>query len=67
MRTVVFTPAALADLRSIAIYIAHDNPDRAASFVEELRAVATTATERPGNFPGRDEITPELRAARHGR
>lgn len=67
MREVVYTPAALADLRSITIYIAADNPDRAASFVEDLRAEVSAAAERPASCPSREDLAPKLRAARHGR
>jgi toxin ParE1/3/4 len=37
MFTVKYTPVALADLRSIASYIAQDNPSRAISFIDELQ------------------------------
>jgi toxin ParE1/3/4 len=37
MFTVKYTPVALADLRSIANYIAQDNPIRAISFIDELQ------------------------------
>jgi toxin ParE1/3/4 len=37
MFTVRFTPKALADLRSIANYIATDNPRRAIGFIDELQ------------------------------
>jgi toxin ParE1/3/4 len=40
MKRPVYLPAALAHLKAITLYIADDNPDRAASFVEELRAKA---------------------------
>ena len=33
MMGLTYLPAALADLREIALYIAEDNPDRAVSFV----------------------------------
>jgi toxin ParE1/3/4 len=35
---VSFSPAAQGDLLDIAVYIAQDNPARAATFVEELEA-----------------------------
>jgi len=40
---VYFTDEAEADLEEIADYIALDNPDRAVSFMEELRAKALRA------------------------
>lgn len=67
MRTVIYSPAAQADLHSIAIYIAEDNPDRAVSFIDELRAVAQSAAERPASFSERGDLAPGLRPARHGR
>lgn len=67
MKRLSYRPAALADLRSIALYIAEDNPPRALSFVDELRARATQAAERPESFPARDDLAPGLRAARLGR
>jgi plasmid stabilization system protein ParE len=33
VKRLVFSPAALADLVAIAVYIAKDSPDRAGSFV----------------------------------
>jgi toxin ParE1/3/4 len=38
MYTVKYTPKALSDLRSIANYIAMDNPKRAISFIDELQS-----------------------------
>lgn len=67
MRRLVFLPAARADLVAIALYIAEDNPDRATSFIAELEAKAHQAAERPASFPARDDISPGLRAAKHGR
>lgn len=67
MKPVSFAPAARADLEAIGRYIAEDNPDRAASFVAELLESAAQAAERPRSFPQRDDVSPGLRAARHGR
>lgn len=67
MKRLVFSPAARADLLAITLYIAEDNPDRAASFLAELEAKASQTAERPSSFPARDDISPGLRAARHGR
>jgi toxin ParE1/3/4 len=67
MRRLEFAPAAQADLVSIALFIAADNPDRAASFVTELETKAQAVAERPASFPQRDDISPGLRAASHGR
>jgi toxin ParE1/3/4 len=53
MYTVKFTPKALADLRSIANYIAQDNPIRAISFIDELqhRTNSILATAPNGGTP----------------
>ena len=67
MRSVFYSTAALDDLRFIASYIAEDNPDRAGSFVNELRSVVQTTAERPDSFPERMDLKAGLRAARHGR
>lgn len=67
MKRLVFSPAARADLVAIAVYIAEDNPDLAASFVGELEAKANQIAERPASFPARDDVSPGLRAARYGR
>lgn len=67
MKRLVYLPEALADLKAITLYIAEDNPDRATSFVNELRDKAAQTIERPGSFPARDDLAPGLRAARYGR
>lgn len=43
------------DLRDLSLYIARDNPDRAASFIEELLARMTVVAERPQTFREREE------------
>jgi toxin ParE1/3/4 len=67
MTRLVFTPAARDDLMAIGLYIAEDDPHRAMSFVAELEAKARQTAERPRSFPARDDISPGLRAAVHGR
>ena len=47
-----FTPAAQADLAGIRQWIAHDNPERALSFVRELRSKALAL----GDFPRRHQV-----------
>lgn len=66
MKRLVFSPAARADLVAIALYIAEDSPDRADSFLAELEAKARQAAERPASFAAGDDVSPGLRAARHG-
>jgi toxin ParE1/3/4 len=48
---VVFTTAARSDLTQIGDYIAQDNPDRALSFMRDLRAAALRLGEMPNAFP----------------
>ena len=67
MRRLIYLPATSADLESITLYIAADNPARATTFVEELRATAAQTIERPRSFPARDDLVPGLRGSRHGR
>ena len=44
-------PAAIRDLEQIGDYIAADNPQRALSFVRELRAACLELGELPRAFP----------------
>jgi toxin ParE1/3/4 len=48
---VVFSRAANADLVEIGDFIARDNPQRALSFVRELRVIATLLGEMPQAYP----------------
>ena len=48
---VVITAAAEADLESVADWIAKDNPQRAVSFIEELRGSCETLADSPLGFP----------------
>lgn len=50
MRTVLSSQA-FADLRGIGRFIACDNPDRALSFIDELRDVAARLAAMPQAFP----------------
>jgi toxin ParE1/3/4 len=67
VKTLGFAPEARAGLIEIARYIAEDNPERALGFVDEIEAKARQAAERPRTFPVHDDVSPGLRAARHGR
>ena len=67
MKRLVIMPAARDDLMAIGTYIADDNPARALSYVAELEAKTRQIAERPASFPKRDDISPGLRAAVHGR
>lgn len=67
MTRLTYAPDAQSDLREIARHIAVNNPDRAQSFVAELRAKAAQAAARPHSFRRRDDLAPGIRAALHGR
>ena len=61
MRPVVISRRARADLRSIADYIAADNPSRAVSFVAELRERCRSLSETPMQGRPAPEIAPDVR------
>jgi plasmid stabilization system protein ParE len=48
---VVFTRRAALTLEQIVVYIAIDNPERALTFVREIRAKASALAEMPHAFP----------------
>jgi len=48
---VIFADAARADLKAIAMWIGGDNPDRAATFVAEIRRACETLARHPKRFP----------------
>jgi plasmid stabilization system protein ParE len=47
LRRLLLSPRAAADLEDIAEYIARDNPERAASFIEELEAACSAVAATP--------------------
>jgi toxin ParE1/3/4 len=63
----VFSPRAEADLEGIGDYIARDNPARAISFLDELRAHCDRIAATPGSYPAREDLAAGLRMAVHGR
>jgi toxin ParE1/3/4 len=65
--TVVFSPAAEADLLEIADYIAEDSPRRAATFVDELEEKCEAAGRTPGIGTERPELGDGIRMLPHGR
>ncbi len=67
MKPLEISPAARSDLIGIGRYIAEDNPERAVSFVAELEAKVMKVARCPLSFPPRDDISPGLRSASHGR
>jgi plasmid stabilization system protein ParE len=62
---VYITDEAEADLEEIADYIALDNPTRAVSFAQELRARAMLLGDMPRAAPSRPDLGKGLRAAVH--
>lgn len=64
---IVYAPRARRDLNDIALYIARDNPDRAQSFVAELRGKVQGLREWPERFPLIPRWASEgLRRCHHG-
>jgi plasmid stabilization system protein ParE len=51
MMKVVLTPGALLDLERIAEFIETDNPQRAMTFVAELREAARRLADLPKGYP----------------
>ncbi len=66
-RRLLLSPRAAADLEDIAEYIARDNPERAATFIEELEAKCRAVAAAPDIYPARPDLAPGLRMAVHGR
>ena len=56
-----FSPAAEADLIDIALYIAQDNPARAATFTEALQAACLKLGDGPGIGRARPELGDGIR------
>ncbi|KPM25231.1 type II toxin-antitoxin system RelE/ParE family toxin [Citromicrobium bathyomarinum] len=48
---VAFSPRSARDLEALADYIARDNPQRALSFIAELRDACMGLAEFPDRFP----------------
>lgn len=57
---------AQADIRGIKVFIARDNPVRALSYVQELRAKIEALAQAPLIYRERPELMAGVRAARHG-
>lgn len=66
MPRIIIKRAAIADLKSIAAYIARDNPGRAITFVEEIRAAIYIWAENPLAGRERPDIGEGLRCFPHG-
>ena len=61
------SPAAQADLMDIAVFIAHDNPTRALSFVDELEDKCALLSNAPGIGTARPELGEGVCMLPHGR
>jgi toxin ParE1/3/4 len=55
-----------ADLEEIGDYIAQDNPQRAVTFIDEIRARFEAIGRNPLAYVARPEIDPGVRACVHG-
>jgi toxin ParE1/3/4 len=63
----LLSPRAQLDLEEIGDYIARDNPARALSFLEELKAHCERISAMPGAYPAREDLGIGIRMAVHGR
>ena len=62
-----FSPRAESDLEEIGDYIARDNPGRALTFLDELRATCLGITKNPEAHPTQPDLDPTIRRAVHRR
>jgi toxin ParE1/3/4 len=62
-----FSPLAELDLEEIGDYIARDNPRRAISFIEEIRARCFLILQTPQGSPLREGLGAGVRVAPFGR
>jgi Plasmid stabilization system protein len=60
------SPRAARDLQEIALYIARDNPQRALSFIGELRQRCQQIADAPLAYRSRPELGENLRSCPHG-
>lgn len=56
-------PRAVRDLKDIGGYIARDNPERAISYVRELRAKMEKIAKNPKGYPIRTDLEFSIRSA----
>jgi toxin ParE1/3/4 len=63
---VTVSPLAERDLEAIADYIAEDNPLRALTFIEEMRAQCEKIARAPQAYRARPELAAGLRSCAHG-
>ena len=63
---VLFTPLAQADLEEIGDYIAQDNPGRALTFIQEIRAQCQKIGQSPLGYRARPELGEGIRSCPFG-
>lgn len=66
MTRLIITPLAESDIEDIGDYIAQDNPDRAVSFVAELRVQCRKIAEAPQAYRSRPELGEGIRSCAYG-
>ena len=67
MTQIVFSRQAELDLEEIGDFIAADNPDRAVTFVREIRDHCVRIAKSPLAYATRPEISEGIHACPHGR
>ncbi len=63
---VALSPSAETDLEEIGDAIASDSPNRAISFIREIRQHCDTISTAPRAAPERNDLAPGLRMLVHG-
>ena len=66
MSRLIITPLAECDIEDIGDYIATDNPDRAVSFIAELRGQCRKIALSPQAYRLRRELGNDIRSCAHG-
>lgn len=61
------SPLAKSDLENIADFIARDNPRRALSFIQEIRAQCLQIAQKPSMYRRRTELGDDIRSCTHGK
>lgn len=63
---VLFTPLAETDLENIGDYIAQDNPARALTFIQDIRAQCQKVGKSPLAYRARPELGDDIRSCLFG-
>jgi toxin ParE1/3/4 len=63
----VISPRADSDIDGIAAYIAEDNPERAVTFILEIRQHFSVIADRPMSFPAKPDWGEKKRSALIGK